>query len=58
MFFVYSYMFFEKVVFSTTAILFTVYTWPMNHALRQAANLPNQGLLVPAVYLLEENSHY
>ena len=41
--------FFVKFVFSTAAILCTVYNRPMKHALRQTANLPNQGLFVPAV---------
>ena len=47
----FSHVFFVKFVFSTAAILFTVYKWPMKHALRQTANLPNQSLFVPAVYL-------
>ena len=44
-------MFFVKFVSSTAAILFTVYKWPMKHVLRRTANLPNQSLFVPAVYL-------
>ena len=43
--------FFVNFVFSTAAaILFTVHKWPMKHALRLTANLPNQSLFVPAVY--------
>ena len=44
-------MFFVKNVFSTTAMLFTVYIRPMKHALRQTANLPNQSLFIPTFYL-------
>ena len=44
-------MFLVKFVLFTAAILFTVYKWPMKHALRRTANLPNQSLFVPAVYL-------
>ena len=44
-------IFVVKFVFFTAAIVFTAYKWPMKHAFRQTANLPNQSLLVPVVYL-------
>ena len=44
-------LFICKICLSIAPIVFPVYKWPMKHALRQMAYLPNQNLFVSAVYL-------